>query len=71
MATPDKRYYCSDLVPGDVNTCQQFTNHCGNKGSVIHLCLLTLLHFDRTILCLGYVGNTKLLSLIGLELFFP
>lgn len=54
MATPDKRYLCSDLVPGDVSTCQPFTNHCGNKGSIIflslesHLWLLTLLgRFDE------------------------
>lgn len=43
MATHDKRYLCSDLVPGDVNTCQQFTNHCGNKGSIYWIAIFGFL----------------------------
>lgn len=33
-----------------MNTSQQFTNHCGNKGSIVlesHLWLLALFHFRR------------------------
>lgn len=47
MATPDKRYHCSDLVPGDsnVNACQQFSNHCGNKGSIYWIAIFSFLRY--------------------------
>ena len=51
MATPDKRYHCSDVVPGDINTRQQLLTTAETKEAILesYLWLLTLLHFDGTI----------------------